>query len=47
MAFSSSHIFFLQHNGGSEFEAFFTISHVAAAVTGGYLVQGGISTGTV
>jgi hypothetical protein len=47
MAFSSSQIFFLQHNGGPEFEAFFTTSHVAAVVTGGYLAQGGISTGTV
>ncbi len=47
MAFSSSQIFFLQHNGGPEFEAFFTTSHVGAVVTGGYLAQGGISTGTV
>ncbi|KAH9563980.1 hypothetical protein CY35_04G000600 [Sphagnum magellanicum] len=47
MAFSSSQIFFLQHNGGPEFEAFFTTSYVAAVVTGGYLAQGGISTGTV
>jgi hypothetical protein len=47
MSFSSSQVFFLQHNGGPEFEAFFTTSHVAAAVKGGYLAREGISTGTV
>ncbi|CAK9266647.1 unnamed protein product [Sphagnum jensenii] len=30
-----------QHKGGLEFEVFFTTSHVAAAVTGGYLARGG------
>jgi hypothetical protein len=46
-AFSSWQIFFLQHNGGPEFEAFFTTSHVGAALTGGYWASGGMRTGTV
>ncbi len=45
--FSSSQIFFLQHKGGLEFEAFFTTSHVVIVVTGGYWARGGISAGTV